>query len=154
LIRIVARGRTKHREKYKPHPARVLRIGAALKNASIHYDHLADLKPSCVDRLVEPQAAGLSTPGGGQLHVGRADDDQLTPTRANVKQETDGSGRDRLTGHDLAVEDDDASRIEPLDPHYVLERKPIVPQREAGPPQRLVRADPPRCVKALPVFAS
>ena len=39
LIRIVARGRTKHRDEDKPHTAGVLRIGAALKNASIHYDH-------------------------------------------------------------------------------------------------------------------
>ena len=134
---MVARGRTKRREEYKPHLASVLRIGAALKDASIHHDHLANLKPSCVDRLVEPQAAELSSPGGAQLHVGRADDNKLTPTPGNANQKTDGSRRVRLTGHDLAVEDDDASRIEPLDPHYVLGRKPIVPGPEGGPMQRL-----------------
>jgi hypothetical protein len=95
---MVARGRTKRRDEYKPHLASVPRIGAALEDASIHHDHLANLKPSCGERLVEPQAAELSAPGGGQLHVGRADDGKLTPTRANVKQETDGSGRVRLTG--------------------------------------------------------
>jgi hypothetical protein len=154
LIRMVARGRTKRRDEYEPHLASVLRIGAALKDASIHHDHLANLKPSCGDRPVEPEAAGPPSPGGGQLHVGRADDGQLTPSRANMKQQTDGSGRVTLRRHDLAVEGDDACRIELLDPHYVLERKPVVLEREAGAGQRLARADRPRGAKALLAFAS
>jgi hypothetical protein len=128
LIRIVARGRTKHRDEYKPHPASVLRVRAGLEDASIHHDHLANLKPFSVERLVEPQSAGLSSPGGADLHVGRADDVKLTPTPGNTKHKTDESGRVRLTRQDLAVQDDDAPRIEPLDSHYVLERKPIIPR--------------------------
>jgi hypothetical protein len=144
---MVAPGWTKRRDEYQPHVARVLRIGAGLEDASIHHDPLANLKPACGEQLVEQQAApgpAVSSPGGAQLHVGRADDDKLTPTRANVKQEADGSGPVRLTAHDLPFEGDDASRIEPIDPHDVLEREPIVPEREAGPLQGLVRADPPR----------
>ena len=128
LIRMIARGRTKDRDEYKPHLASVLRVGAALEDASIHRDHLASLKPAGGERLVEQQAAELSSPGGADLHVGRADDVKLAPTPGNANQKTDGSGRVRLTAHDLAVEDDDAPRIEPLDPHCVLERKPIIPR--------------------------
>jgi hypothetical protein len=125
---MITRGRTKGRDEYEPHLVRVLRIGAALEDASIHDDHVANLEPLCGERLVELQAAGLSSPGGAQLHVGRANDDKLTPTPGNANQKTDGSRRVRLTSHDLAVEDDDAPRIEPLDPHYVLERKPMIPR--------------------------
>jgi hypothetical protein len=125
---MVARGRTKHRDEYKPHLASVPRVGAALEDASIHRDHLANLKPSCGERLVEQQAAELSSPGGADLHVGRANDDKLAPTPGNANQETDGSGRARLTRHDLAVEDDDAPGIEPFDPRCVLERKPMIPR--------------------------
>jgi hypothetical protein len=124
VIRIVARGRTKHRDEYKPHSARVVRVRAGLEDASIHHDRLANLKPSRVERLVEPPAAGLSSPGGADTHVGRADDIKLTPTPGDANHKTDESGRVRLTRQDLAVEDDDAPGIEPLDPHDVLERSP------------------------------
>jgi len=92
---------------------------------------LSNLKPFRVERLVEPGAARLSSPGGADLHVGRADDVKLTPTPGNANHKTDESGRVRLTRQDLAVEDDDAPRIEPLDPHYVLERKPTITRRRS-----------------------
>jgi hypothetical protein len=44
LIGMVARGRTKRRDEDKPHLASVLRIGAALQHASIHHDHLANVR--------------------------------------------------------------------------------------------------------------
>jgi hypothetical protein len=128
LIRMITWGRTKHRDEYKPHLARVFRVGAALEDASIHRDDLASLEPSGGERLVEPQPAELSSAGGADLHVGRANDDKLAPTPGNVNQKTDESGRVRLTAHDLAVEDDDASRIEPLDSDCVLEGKPMIPR--------------------------
>ena len=117
-------GRTKGRDEYEPDLARVLRIGAALEDASIHRDDLASLKPSGGERLVEQQATEISSPAGAQLHVGRADDDKLAPTPGNADQKTDGSGRVRLTAHDLAVEDDDAPRIEPLDPEMSSRASP------------------------------
>jgi hypothetical protein len=128
LIRIVARRRTKRRDEYQPHVASVLGIGAGLEDASIHHDDLASLDPSGGERLVEQQAAPGPPLACAELHVGRADDDKLAPTPGNADQKTDGSGRVRLTAHDLAVEDDDASPIEPLDPDYVLERKPMIPR--------------------------
>jgi hypothetical protein len=66
LIRMITRGRTKLRDEYKPHPASVVWIGAGLEDASIHHDHLANLELSCRERLVKPQAAGLSSPGAAQ----------------------------------------------------------------------------------------
>jgi hypothetical protein len=155
---MVARRRTKRRDQYQPHLTGVLRIGAGLEDVSIHHDHVASLELPCGARLVEKQAApgpAIFSPGGGQLHVGRADGDELAPTRANVNQETDETGRVGLTGNDIAVEDDDPSQIESIDPHdFRLELKPIVLEREAGPLQGLPRPDPPRRAKALPAFAS
>jgi hypothetical protein len=133
LIGMITRRWPERRAEYEPYPTRVVRIGAALEDAPIDHDHLARLKPSCGERLVEQQAAELSSPGNAYLHVGRADNDQLTPAPGNANQETDGRGRVRLTRHDLAVEDDDASRLEPLDPDYVLEPKPITPGPKAWP---------------------
>ena len=128
LIRVITWGRAQRRAEYQPHSAGVLRIGAALEDASIHHDYVANLEPFSGERLVEPQATELSSPGGAYLHVGRANDDKLAPTPGNANQKTDGFGRVRLSAHDLAVEDDDAPRIEPLDPDYLLERKPMIPQ--------------------------
>jgi hypothetical protein len=128
LIRMITRRRTERRHEYKPHLARVLRVWAALEDASVHHDHVANLEPLSGEHLVEPQAAGLSSSGGAQFHVSRANDEKLTPTPGNTNQETDGSGLVRLAAHDLAVEDDDASRIEPLHPDYVLERKAVIPR--------------------------
>jgi hypothetical protein len=111
--------------------AGVLRIWAALEDASINHDHLVSLKLTCGERLVEQQAApgpAVLSPAGAELHVGRADDDELTPTAGNANYKTDGSGHVGLTAHDLAVEDDDAPRIEALDRHDVVERKPMIPR--------------------------
>jgi hypothetical protein len=123
LIRIVVRLRARRGAEYKPHLTSVIGIGAALNDASIHHDNSADLKP-------------LRRAGGARLYVPRAHHGQLAPTRANANQDTDGFRRVRPTDHDLAVQDDDASRVEPLDPQYVLGHKPWSSNVRPGPCRR------------------